>query len=278
MVGVILSANRWTRLVANGPAGVLVDRIGTRKPFVAGLAIEGLATFGYVIAIRSAMPELWFVIARVTWGIGSSLVFATAYTITADVSEASSRGTSMGIVRAGITFGFPAGMVLGGIVSEVYSNVAAFVLAASFAGLARLLSPTSSSPRRTSSRSTRRSAPGTSDDPARAHRRPGQLRALLRVHRRPLLDARPVPRGRIAHALTRVRGLRHRLRRTGNVRTADGCLRPLGSGLHHLGREDQRRRRCSHARPARLPRDQLCRVRRAHGRTLVQGPSSSPAG
>ncbi|MFC6767371.1 MFS transporter [Natrinema soli] len=139
MVGVILSANRWTRLVANGPAGVLVDRIGTRKPFVAGLAIEGLATFGYVIAIESAVPELWFVVARVTWGIGSALVFATAYTITADVSEASSRGTSMGIVRAGITFGFPAGMVLGGIVSEVYSNVAAFVLAASFAGLASVI-------------------------------------------------------------------------------------------------------------------------------------------
>ena len=66
-------------------------------------------------------------------------MFATAYTITADVSEVSSRGTSMGIVRAGITFGFPAGMVLGGIVSEVYSNVAAFVLAASFAGLASVI-------------------------------------------------------------------------------------------------------------------------------------------
>ncbi|ELY89822.1 MFS transporter [Natrinema altunense] len=139
VVGVILSANRWTRLVANGPAGVLVDRIGTRKPFVIGLAIEGLATFGYVIAIRSAVPEGWFVLARVTWGIGSALVFATAYTITADVSEASSRGTSMGIVRAGITFGFPAGMVLGGLVSEAYSNATAFVLAASFAALASVI-------------------------------------------------------------------------------------------------------------------------------------------
>ncbi|MFA9415543.1 MFS transporter [Natrinema sp. HArc-T2] len=139
MVGVILSANRWTRLFANAPAGVLVDRIGTRKPFVAGLAIEGAATAGYVVAITSAMPEVWFVLARIMWGVGSALVFATAYTITADVSEASSRGTSMGIVRAGITFGFPAGMVLGGIVSEVYSNATAFVLAASFAGLASVI-------------------------------------------------------------------------------------------------------------------------------------------
>ncbi len=139
VVGVILSANRWTRLVANGPAGALVDRIGTRKPFVAGLAIEGVATAGYVVAITSTVPEFWFVLARVCWGVGSALVFATAYTITADVSDAGSRGESMGIVRAGITFGFPAGMVLGGIVSEVYGNVAAFVLAAGFAGLASII-------------------------------------------------------------------------------------------------------------------------------------------
>ncbi|UTF52319.1 MFS transporter [Natronosalvus rutilus] len=154
MVGLILSANRWTRLVANAPAGVLIDRIGTRTPFVVGLAIEGVATFGYVLAIYasrpdtplgsavgvvSSSPEAWFVLARVLWGLGSALVFATAYTITADVSEADSRGTSMGIVRAGITFGFPAGLVLGGIASEVYGNSTAFVLAAAFAGLASVI-------------------------------------------------------------------------------------------------------------------------------------------
>ncbi|ELY49743.1 MFS transporter [Natronorubrum bangense] len=139
MVGLILSANRFTRLVANAPAGVLIDRIGTRKPFIAGLAIEAVATFMYVVAIISPLPEFWFLIARILWGIGSALVFATAYTITADVSEADSRGTSMGIVRAGITFGFPAGLVLGGVVSDLWGNVEAFVLAAAFAGLASVI-------------------------------------------------------------------------------------------------------------------------------------------
>ncbi|WP_121742825.1 MFS transporter [Natronorubrum halophilum] len=139
MVGLILSANRFTRLVANAPAGILVDRIGTRKPFIAGLAIEGVATFMYVVAMLSSIPEFWFMVARILWGVGSALVFATAYTITADVSEADSRGTSMGIVRAGITFGFPAGLVLGGIVSDVWSNTAAFALAAAFAGLASVI-------------------------------------------------------------------------------------------------------------------------------------------
>ena len=139
LVGVILSANRFSRLFANAPAGALVDRIGTRTPFVAGLFIEGVATLGYVVAVVAPAPEVWFLLARIFWGIGSALVFATAYTITADVSESGSRGTSMGIVRAGITFGFPAGLVLGGLVSDVYSVEAAFVLASAFALFAGVL-------------------------------------------------------------------------------------------------------------------------------------------
>ena len=174
MVGVILSANRWVRLVANAPAGALVDRYGTRKPFVYGLLIEGIATFGYVIALRMppaeslrwvaealpafsigsltvgvdgwlvpigflVAPETWFILARVLWGLGSAAVFATAYTIAADVSDSGDRGTNMGVVRGGITMGFPAGLVLGGIVSSLAGNAAAFMVAAGFALFASLV-------------------------------------------------------------------------------------------------------------------------------------------
>ena len=145
LVGLILSANRFARIVANAPAGSLVDRLGTRMPFVVGLVIEGLSTLGYVIALNSNAPEAWFLTARVLWGLGSALVFATAYTIAADVSDGSSRGTNMGVVRGGITLGFPAGLVLGGIVSDMYTVTIAFVVAAFFAliasGLAYLLVP-----------------------------------------------------------------------------------------------------------------------------------------
>ena len=168
MVGVILSANRWVRLVANAPAGALVDRYGTRKPFVYGLFIEGIATLGYVVALMmppadslrwvaealptfavgsvavgaewwmtpiaaAVAPETWFLLARVLWGLGSAAVFATAYTIAADISDSGSRGTNMGVVRGGITMGFPAGLVLGGVVSSLAGNAAAFGVAAAFA-------------------------------------------------------------------------------------------------------------------------------------------------
>ncbi|WP_436906927.1 MFS transporter [Halosimplex marinum] len=136
LVGFILSANRFTRILANAPAGSLVDRVGTRTPFVVGLFVEGLATAGYVVALRAPLPEAWFLLARVLWGIGSALVFATAYTIAADVSDGGDRGTNMGVVRAGITLGFPAGLVMGGVVSDAYSVFAAFAVAAGFALLA----------------------------------------------------------------------------------------------------------------------------------------------
>jgi len=174
MVGVILSANRWVRLVANAPAGALVDRYGTRTPFVAGLLVEGVATLGYVVALALpsaaslrplaaslpsvsvgpvalgpeqwvapialvVAPETWFLLARVLWGIGSAAVFATAYTIAADLSDSGSRGTNMGVVRGGITMGFPVGLVIGGVVSALAGNVAAFVVAAAFALTASLV-------------------------------------------------------------------------------------------------------------------------------------------
>ncbi len=139
MVGLILSANRFTRLVANAPAGIVVDRIGVRTPLVVGLLVQGIATAGYIVAVNSGAPSAWFLLARVAWGIGSAMVFATAYTIAADVSDGGSRGTNMGLIRGGIIFGFPTGLVVGGVVSEIAGTVAAFVLASAFAFFATLL-------------------------------------------------------------------------------------------------------------------------------------------
>ena len=139
MVGVILSANRFSRLLVNAPAGSLVDRIGTRVPFVAGMVIQGVATGGYVIAVIAPGPEFWFLVARLLWGVGSALVFATAYTIAADVSKVRSRGTSMGLIRGGILFGAPTGLVAGGIVSDLAGTVPAFLLATALAFFASLV-------------------------------------------------------------------------------------------------------------------------------------------
>ena len=139
LVGLILSANRFARILASVPTGSLVDRIGTRRPFVLGLFVEAVATLGYVVAVVAPLPEAWFLGARILWGGGSALVFATAYTIAADVSGGRSMGTNMGVVRGGVTLGFPSGLVLGGVVSDLYSVTTAFVVAAAFAFVAGVI-------------------------------------------------------------------------------------------------------------------------------------------
>lgn len=136
VVGIILSANRIVRLVANAPVGTVVDRVGTRRPFVAGVVLETVSTVGYLIALRSPMPEVWFLGARVLWGLGSAFVLGTAYTIAADVCEPESRGRTMSIVRGGTSLGFPAGMALGGVVGELYGAEAAFATATALSVLA----------------------------------------------------------------------------------------------------------------------------------------------
>ncbi|MFC7139115.1 MFS transporter [Halosimplex aquaticum] len=139
VVGLILSANRFARLFANAPAGSLVDRIGTRTPFVVGMVIQGVSTFGYVVAMVAPLPEAWFMGARILWGVGSALVFATAYTIAADVSTGESRGANMGLIRGGVLFGFPTGVVIGGVVSGVFGTIAAFSVATAFAFFASVV-------------------------------------------------------------------------------------------------------------------------------------------
>lgn len=139
LVGLILSANRFSRILASVPTGSLVDRIGTRRPLILGLFVEAVATLGYVVAVVSSVPAAWFLGARILWGAGSALVFATAYTIAADVSKGKSMGTNMGVVRGGVTLGFPSGLVLGGVVSDVFSVTAAFVIAAAFAFVASFI-------------------------------------------------------------------------------------------------------------------------------------------
>lgn len=133
LVGFILSSNRFARLLANAPAGSLVDRYGARIPYILGLGIQTVATFGYVGGLHAPFPEASFFIARVFHGVGSALTFATSHTIAADISKSDSRGSSMGLIRGASIFGFPTGLLLGGVVSELSSNTTAFTLASVFA-------------------------------------------------------------------------------------------------------------------------------------------------
>ena len=144
VVGVILSINRFTRMVLNAPAGSILDRFGTRRPMLAGFLLEGLAPVGYVLGLTDAWTNGiaiafpvstttasagTFLVARILWGVGSAFVIVGAFSTVTRVTTAENRGKWTGYMRGGQTLGFPAGLVAGGLVANLFGFRAAFALA-----------------------------------------------------------------------------------------------------------------------------------------------------
>lgn len=139
VVGLILSANRFTRLVMNTPAGQIIDTVGTRRPMIGGLFLQGLTPFGYVIGLSPELvpvlgaAEIFFA-SRLLWGLGSAFVFVGAFSTVIHVTTEQNRGKWIGYFRGGQSLGFPSGLVLGGILTSVYGYAVAFA-AAGIAGV-----------------------------------------------------------------------------------------------------------------------------------------------
>lgn len=142
MLGVILSANRVSRLLMNTPAGNLIDRQGTRRPMIAGLFVQALAPFGYVIGLYTpggsviapvlgevSYPAIVFVLARTMWGFGSAFVFLGAFATITHVTTTDNRGRWLGYMRGGQSLGFPSGLIVGGLISNFFGPQAAFLVA-----------------------------------------------------------------------------------------------------------------------------------------------------
>ncbi|MFW5911706.1 MAG: MFS transporter [Halolamina sp.] len=138
VVGLILSVNRFTRLLLNTPAGQVLDKIGTRRPMLIGLVVQGMVPFGYVVALDPGPIPLSsaaiFFLSRACWGVGSAFVFVGAFTTVTHVTTEANRGKWVGYMRGGQSLGFPAGLILGGILTDLYGYSEAFT-AAGVAGL-----------------------------------------------------------------------------------------------------------------------------------------------
>jgi len=133
VVGMILSINRFTRLLMATPAGQVLDSIGTRRPMLIGLLVQGLVPFGYVLALNPGPIPLSsaaiFFLSRACWGIGSAFVFVGAFTTVTHVTTAENRGKWVGYMRGGQSLGFPAGLILGGLLTDLYGYSEAFAAA-----------------------------------------------------------------------------------------------------------------------------------------------------
>jgi MFS family permease len=133
VVGLILSINRFTRLVVNTPAGQVLDRIGTRRPMIVGFVLQGLVPFGYVVGLHADRLPVGsatvFLASRGLWGFGSAFVFVGAFSTITHVTTPENRGKWIGYMRGGQSLGFPTGLVVGGLLTDAYGYEVAFVVA-----------------------------------------------------------------------------------------------------------------------------------------------------
>jgi MFS family permease len=141
LVGIILSTNGFVRLVTNTPAGQVIDAIGSRRPMIAGFVVQGLAPFGYALALHPELVPLLdsagiFLAARAMWGLGSAFVFVGAFSTITHVTTRGNRGKWVGYMRGGQSLGFPTGTVVGGLVTDTFGYEAAFLVAGTFGLLA----------------------------------------------------------------------------------------------------------------------------------------------
>ncbi len=150
MIGLILAANRITRLALASWAGRLVDRLGGRGPLALGLLLEGVGILGYSAALAFGHPTAWFLAGRAMFGAGSALLQIGAQATVLRLSLSSDRGRQAAAVRVALSLGMPGGLVLGGLIADVVSNRAAFLVGAALEGAgaiaALILVPASAGP------------------------------------------------------------------------------------------------------------------------------------
>ncbi len=135
-IGVILSANKLARIFVNQFVGIAIDTFGGKKPLVIGLIVESIGSLLYVASLYLPLHGTLMLFGRIIWGVGSAFVFISANTIALNLSKRSTRGKSTAKVRIALSLGVPAGLVLGGILSSVFSDEVAFLSSslASFVG------------------------------------------------------------------------------------------------------------------------------------------------
>lgn len=133
VVGVIVSTSQAVRLVSNAPVGSLLDRIGLRRPLIAGFLLLSLAPFGYALGLSPDPIPLnaatVFVLSQAGAGIGAALVLVGGYAMITDITTPENRGTWLGYMLGSYGLGFPIGLVIGGIVADMYGIREAFLLA-----------------------------------------------------------------------------------------------------------------------------------------------------
>lgn len=122
-VGILLSANRWVRLVTNHLARRLSERFRPRDLFAIALFFGSVITLVYATA-----PPFWiFLIARMAWGLCWSFIRHTGVMTSISVGTTENATGVLGVYNGTVQFGYIAGTLAGAALFDVFGFSYAFV-------------------------------------------------------------------------------------------------------------------------------------------------------
>lgn len=130
MIGLILSANRISRLIFNAPAGHLIGRMGARVTLAGALLVETVGVLGYSAALHFGNAMWWLLGGRALYGVGTAFLLVGAQAAVLSLSNKADRGRKTASVRIAIGSAMPAGLILGGILADIFSDDVAFLTGA----------------------------------------------------------------------------------------------------------------------------------------------------
>jgi MFS family permease len=134
-VGILLSANRWIRLLLNGPAGLLYDRWPRRWFFIPALFIGTLST-----ALYGWTTGFWpLLVGRLLWGVAWSGIWVGGNTIILDVTTPADRGRWTGLYQLSFFLGGALGFPVGGLLTDWLGFHPALQVAAVVTGVGALV-------------------------------------------------------------------------------------------------------------------------------------------
>ena len=129
MVGALVGSIGITKVLLDIPAGMVSDRIGTRRFMSLGLLIVAISAL-----ISAAAVSYWMLlIGLILQGAGSAVYFTSSYLAVSRLCPASKRGRHLGLFVSLQFLGSTSGPLLGGLFGQSFGLGTPFLIYALFA-------------------------------------------------------------------------------------------------------------------------------------------------
>lgn len=122
-LGAIFSGFSLARIIFMPLVGKLSDKRGRKVFITSGLLFYSLLSLGYILAQN--LPQL--IAVRFLHGVASAMVVPIAMAYIGEISPPGKEGKYLGTFNIALFFGFGMGPLLGGVVTDKFSQTASFM-------------------------------------------------------------------------------------------------------------------------------------------------------